>query len=129
MPENILIVNYVVENKPYVDLSKQFEVNQVDQTVCELTLHYGFMHTIDLPFSLKKACERGVLPFELNIEKATYLVEIPNVVASKAKRTLQFYWQEKLFAFLMRNYSANLNIEFYKLPYNRTIALGAYCVI
>lgn len=129
VPENILIVNYTVENKPYVDLSKRFEINLVDRKVCELTFHYGFMDTINLPKTLKKASEKGVLPFELKVDSVTYLVEIPNVVASKAKKTLMFYWQEKLFAFLMRNYSANLNIEFYKLPYNRTIAIGSYCII
>ncbi|RYW69663.1 hypothetical protein D7291_12225, partial [Legionella pneumophila] len=62
-------------------------------------------------------------------DTATFMVEIPNIMASKEKRSLSFYWQEKLFAFLMRNYSANLNIEFYKLPYNRTIAIGTYCIL
>ncbi|SUP04930.1 Uncharacterised protein [Legionella maceachernii] len=92
-------------------------------------LHYGFMDNISVPKALAKALEYELLPFEFKVESATYLVEIPNVIASKKKRTLMFYWQEKLFAFLMRNYSANLNIEFYKLPYNRTIAIGTYCLI
>ena len=129
VPENILIVNYTVENKPHIDLSKRFEVHQLDKRVSELTLHYGFMDNISIPKSLLKANEKGVLPCNVNVEAATYLVEIPNVIASKKKRTLLFYSQERLFAFLMRNYSANLNIEFYKLPFNRTIAIGTYCII
>lgn len=129
VPEKILILNYTVENNPYIDLNNRFEVNQIDNRVCELTLHYGFMDNISVPEALAKASEKKLLPFELKVESATYLVEIPNVVASKKKKTLMFYWQEKLFAFLMRNYSANLNIEFYQLPYNRTIAIGTYCLI
>ncbi|KTD27931.1 KUP system potassium uptake protein [Legionella maceachernii] len=129
VPENILIVSYVVENKPHIDPSKRFEINQIDKRVCKLMLHYGFMDNISVPKALAKALEYELLPFEFKVESATYLVEIPNVIASKKKRTLMFYWQEKLFAFLMRNYSANLNIEFYKLPYNRTIAIGTYCLI
>ncbi|MFA5960936.1 MAG: KUP/HAK/KT family potassium transporter [Tatlockia sp.] len=129
VPEKILIVNFKVENTPYVDISRRFEINPIDKRVSELTLHYGFMDAISVPRALSKAVQRGLLSFEFKIESATYLVEVPHVVASKQKKTLAFYWQEKLFTFLMRNYSANLNIEFYKLPYNRTIAIGSYCVI
>ena len=129
VPENILIVNYVVENIPHVHLSNRFELQTLDDRVCQLTLHYGFMDTIAIPKALGVLNEKQLLPFELQLDRATYLVEIPNIMASKTKKTLTFYWQEKLFVFLMRNYSANLNIEFYKLPHNRTIAIGTYCII
>ncbi|KTC87106.1 potassium transporter Kup [Legionella brunensis] len=129
VPENILIVNYKVENRPYVRDKSRFKFHQLAPKICQLTLRYGFMDTISIPEALQLLNEKKLLSFEVNVENATYLVEIPNVMASRAKRTLSFYWQEKLFAFLMRNYSANLNIEFYKLPYNRTIAIGTYCII
>ncbi|RAP35001.1 potassium transporter Kup [Legionella quinlivanii] len=129
VPENILIVNYQVENKPRVHYSKRFELTQLDEKICQLTLHYGFMDNISIPHALSALNEKKLLPYELNVDSATYLVEIPNVMASKRIKTLTFYWQEKLFAFLMRNYSANLNIEFYNLPYNRTIAIGTYFFI
>lgn len=129
VPENILIVNYVVENKPHVSLSHRFELDKLDDKICQLILHYGFMDNIAIPRALEALNKKKLLPFELRLETATYLVEIPNIVASKNKKTLTFFWQEKLFVFLMRNYSANLNIEFYRLPYNRTIAIGTYCII
>lgn len=129
IPEHILIVNYVVENKPHVRLPKRFELHWLNQNAVQLTLHYGFMETISLPQALYQLNEKSLLPFHVNVELATYFVEIPNIMASKAKKTLTFYWQERLFAFLMRNYSANLNIGFYDIPYNRTIAIGTYCLI
>lgn len=129
VPEHVLIVNYVVGNIPYVHYSQRYEISCLDEKVCKLTLHYGFMETISIPRSLEKASKKNLLPFKLNIDHATYMVEIPNVMASKSKKSLTFFWQEKLFVFLIRNYSANLNIEFFKLPYNRTIAIGTYCII
>jgi KUP system potassium uptake protein len=129
VPENVLIVDYMVENIPYVRYSQRYEITCLDERVCKLTLHYGFMETISLPRALEKASDKDLLPFKLNVDHATYMVEIPNVMASKNQKSLGFFWQEKLFAFLMRNYSANLNIEFYKLPYNRTIAIGTYCIL
>lgn len=129
VPEHILIVDYIVDNIPYIKTHERFEIMTLDEKVCKLTLHYGFMETISIPWALEKASKKNLLPFTLDLEHATYLVEIPNVMASKSKRSLFFYWQEKLFAFLMRNYSANLNIEFYRLPFNRTIAIGTYFIL
>ncbi len=129
LPENILLVKYRVEHIPYVSSVNRFEVKRLKETVCELTLHYGFMEVVSIPQALYLASERDYLPFKVDVDKASYMIEIPNVLASKEKRTLWFYWQEKLFAFLVRNYSANFNIEFYQLPYNRTVAMGTYCLI
>ena len=129
VPEHVLIVNYVVNNIPYVDYSQRYEISCLDERVCKLTLHYGFMETVSIPRSIERANRKHLLPFKLNMDHATYMVEIPNIMASKERKAMTFYWQEKLFAFLMRNYSANLNIEFYKLPYNRTIAIGTYFII
>lgn len=129
VPEHVLIVNYIVDNIPYVHYSQRYEIACLDEKVCKLTLHYGFMETISIPRSLEKASDKNLLPFKLNVDHATYMVEIPNVMASKTRKSMMLYWQERLFSFLMRNYSANLNIEFFKLPYNRTIAIGTYCII
>ncbi len=129
VPEHVLIVNYVVGNIPYVHYSQRYEVTCLDDKVYNLTLHYGFMETISIPRALERASDKNILPFKLNIDRATYMVEIPNIMASKSKKSLTFFWQERLFAFLIRNYSANLNIEFYNLPYNRTIAIGTYYIM
>jgi KUP system potassium uptake protein len=130
VPENILILSYVVESIPYVQIAHRFESACLGRNVYQVTLHYGFMDFIDIPRALKYANKNQLFSFPLSVDSATYFVEIPNIMASRLKkRSFLFYWQEKLFAFLMRNYSANLNIEFYHLPYNRTIAIGAYCII
>lgn len=129
VPEHILIVNYVVENIPYVHSDKRYEIVNLSEKVCLMTLHYGFMNTVSVPAALEKVNGKGLLNFPLNMHSATYFIELPNIIASKKNRTLLFHFQEKIFAFMMRNYSANLNIEFYNLPYNRTIAIGAYCLI
>ena len=129
VPEHVLIVNYIVDTIPHVHFSQRYEISCLDERVCKLTIHYGFMENISIPKAIERASEKKLLPFKLNVDHATYMVEIPNVMASRSHKSLAFFWQEKLFAFLMRNYSANLNIEFYKLPYNRTIAIGTYCIL
>lgn len=129
VPENILIVSYTVENIPHVPYKNHFELLTLDEDIIQLILHFGFMDIISIPQALYVANDRGLLPFPIDVDKTTYFIDIPNIIASKAKQSLPFHWQEKLFAFLMRNYSAHLNIEFYQLPYNRTVGIGSYCII
>ncbi len=129
IPEHVLIVNYTVENIPVVSSADRFQVTCLKENICELTLHYGFMDTVSIPQALYTANDRELLPFAVDVEHAMFFIEIPYVVASREHHTMWFFWQEKLFSFLVRNYSANLNIEFYQLPYNRTVAIGTYYVI
>lgn len=129
LPENSLILSYEVKNIPYVNLEERFEIKCIDKNICVIKLNYGFMDFISIPYELSVASIQQILPFELNLNSILYLVEIPTIVASKFKKTMWFSWQEKLFAFLIRNYSANINIEFYQLPFDRTIAIGTYCII
>lgn len=129
IPENVLLINCKVANIPYISSLKRFKVTTLNKNICEVTLHFGFMDTISIPQALYTANDRNILPFSIDIEKSTYLIEIPNVVPSHKKLNVFLYWQEKIFAFLVRNYSANLNIEFYQLPFNKTVAIGTYYVI
>lgn len=129
LPEKMLLLNYQTENVPHVPVKQRFEVQILKENLCKLTLRYGFMDSISIPQAIQIANDKGILPFIIDIHKTIYLLEIPHVVVSKQQKTLWFRWQEKLFAFLVRNYSANIDIEFYHLPFNRTIAMGTYYII
>jgi KUP system potassium uptake protein len=126
LPNVNLIVSVVVESIPYVPINKRCRLHALDnnETVYKLDLHYGFMQLINVPLSLYFVNKMKILPFHLNIDKTIYLMEITLVTATRRKDTLLMFWQEKLFAFLVRN--AEYDIEFYRLPYDRTIAIGTY---
>lgn len=127
LPEHILIVSITIENHPYIFQTERHELTKLGKGIYRLTLHYGFMELIDIPEALSAANNKKIFPFKLDVGQATYLVEITQINATRRKKTLLFFWQEKLFAYLMRN--AALDIEFFRLPYNRTVAIGTYCEI
>ena len=129
LPEHILIINYAIHNIPYVISTDRFQLKCLKSNIYQLTLQYGFMDIISITQSLYVANERGILPFSINIETATYFIEVSNVVASREHTTMKFFWQKKLFTYLVRNDSTDLNIEFYQLPYDRTVGIGAYYMI
>lgn len=127
--EHILVVSCKFSNKPYVHHSRRYAIRQIDSQIYELTLHYGFMERINVPQALALAHTNAHLPFYIDLERVGYWVEVLHAVASKLKKTLWFFWQERLFAFLLRNYPVNLNIDFYRLPYEKTIAIGTYTLL
>jgi len=127
IPEHILILSIIVETHPYIYGKDRYEVSLLSKGVYRLVLHYGFMQLVNIPEDLLSANKMELFSFPLVIEKMIFLVELAHVTATKRKATLMFFWQEQLFAFLIRN-SAH-DIEFFKLPYDRTIAIGTYCEI
>ena len=125
-PEHIIIVNFLVKNTPHTSLDDPMHITELSKDIYKLTLHYGFMDTISIPDSLDTLNQNGLLPFTIDVKTATYFIEISNVIVSTKHRTPFNYLQEKIFAFLIRHYSVNLNINFYQLPYDRTVAIGVY---
>jgi len=127
LPKQVLIVSIVIENYPYITDKKRFELTKLTTGVYNLILHYGFMQLINITKTLALGEKMKLFPFTLDVSKATFLVEIINIVMTQKKYPRLFYWQKRLFNFLLRN--SALDIEFFRLPYNRTIAIGAYCEI
>lgn len=123
-PKQALIVNVEVENYPYISEKNRFELSELNKEVYQLTLHYGFMQTIHIPKTLALGDKMKIFPFPLDINKVTYLVEILNIGMTKKRYPRLLPWQKNLFSFLLRN--SALDVEFYQLPYNRTIAIGTY---
>ena len=125
LPQQVLIVSVVIKNYPFVSGKKCFELTEMAHGVYNLKLHYGFMQSTDIPRSLVSAVKANFFPFALDVSKATFLVETINIFISKKRYARFFYWQKKLFALLLRN--SEIDINFFRLPYTRTISIGTYC--
>lgn len=124
MPENSLILSVKIEDQPYVSPSKRFDLMQIKTDVYKLQLSYGFKEVINIPQALRELNDLKVCPIFIDTKNVIYLIENTHISTTTRKATLPFFWQEKLFAFLLRN--SDLNIEFYDLPCDRTISIGCY---
>lgn len=123
-PELALIVSINVKNSPYISKNERYEFIKLGSNIQQLILHNGFMQLINIPDALSKCNFMGLLPSYIDLNEALYLIESTNIIPTQNKSTLYFFWQEKIFAFLMRN--SALDIEFFHLPYDRTITIGSY---
>jgi KUP system potassium uptake protein len=123
MPENSIILSVKIEDSPYVNY-KRFDLVQLENNVYRLQLYYGFKEVINIPQALSDLQRFNICPISIDLTKIIYLIENTQILTTTKKATLPFFWQEKLFAFLLRN--SNLNIEFYELPHDHTVAIGCY---
>lgn len=127
LPGCVIILSVVTEDIPYVMETKRYEFQELGQGFYRLILHYGFMQLIDVPKALDQINKRKELPFQINSQQVTFFTEAKNIIPSRRKQKYFWSWQKKLFAYLQHN--SLTSIEFYKLPINRTIAIGVYCEI
>ncbi len=124
-PKHILIVSIVVENCPYVGEKNRYELEKLTDEIYGLKLHYGFMQGVHIPNALAYYAKTKCLPFAIDVNKASFLVERIGLLMTKKKYPHLFFWQKKLFGLLLRN--SAFSIDFFHLPHDRTISIGNYC--
>ena len=122
LPQHVVIIGIRIEKTPKILRKNCFEVTQIAEHVYHLVLRFGFMQIIDIPNTLKEGVRKQYLPFQLDMEKLLYFVEIIEINISNKKHHYFFMWQKKIFKILLRN--SLLDFKFYRLPPNRTISLG-----
>ncbi len=122
--KTIIFLSVCIDNKPYVTLSRKFEILQQAEGFYLLNIHYGFAENIHIPTALEKMCKEIALPFELDLEEMAYFIEIISLDISRHRKDKMHKWQKHLFSFMLRN--AVPDIQFYCLPYNKTVAIGTY---
>ncbi len=122
--QNMIFLSIKIENKPYIPVENKFELIIKANGLYLIVFHYGFTEDINLPEALNELFQRVRLPFEINKNKLIYFIEIVFVEITKEKLKYMYQWQKHLFSLMIRNEVPD--IQFYRLPYNKTIALGTY---
>ncbi|MBU6278982.1 MAG: KUP/HAK/KT family potassium transporter [Actinomycetales bacterium] len=112
IPAEILIVSVVTDSTPFA--SKAPEIAKVINRVRRITIHAGYMESVDVPATLRA----GILGAKE--AEATYYVSERRFVATNAGELPA--WRERLFAYLHRNSQAP--ISYFDLPPDRVIAIG-----
>ncbi len=116
--ERVVILTVLIENMPYVDEAKRYEVREIGLGFWRMTLHFGFLEDTDVPAALKRASLCGA-PFDMM--KTSFFLSRQTLIASA--RPGMPVWREKLFAWMLRN--ATSAMEFFRLPTNRVVELGS----
>lgn len=112
-----IILNVQFKSIPWVNESDRIMVKNLSQHFWQVTLHFGFMETPNVPLALQQAAKQGLIIDEF---QSSYFLSRETVVATKGGGMA--LWREKLFATMMRNSSGV--VEFFHLPDNSVVELG-----
>jgi KUP system potassium uptake protein len=117
--ETIVLLSVQTRGIPEVSEEHQLTVQPMGQGFFRLVGNYGFMQSPNIPALLAHAASRGGIAIP-PMETSYYLGRERLVLTGHAKMSR---WRKSLFALMSRN--ARSATEFFQIPPNRVIELGA----
>jgi KUP system potassium uptake protein len=117
--ERVILLTVKIEDVPYVDPERAFELADMGSGFYRLIIRYGFMQETDVPAALRKVENCGPA---FKMMDTSFFLARQTLIASPARPGMAL-WRERLFAWMLRN--AESAMEFFRLPPNRVVELGA----
>jgi KUP system potassium uptake protein len=116
--ERVILLTVRIEDVPFVDKGRSFDIEELGSGFFRLIVRYGFMQETDIPAALNRVEECG--PQFKMMDTSFFLARQTLITSATPGMAI---WREKLFAWMLRN--AESAMEFFKLPPNRVVELGA----
>lgn len=115
--EKVVLLSFSVEEIPFVAADQRIRIYKMPDDFWHVTVRHGYLDAVDAPKILGHAIELG-LP--IDIDSVTYLVrqEIIDITG----KSHMARWRRRLFLMLHRN--AWPSVWAFRLPPNRTVAIG-----
>jgi KUP system potassium uptake protein len=121
--ETVVIISLQTTKAPYVPEGERLVVDHLgfeDDGIVHLTARFGFQEPTDVPRLLKLAEEQHV-EGDIDCEGAIYFLSQITIVPGDQPGMMR--WRKHLFIVLARN--ASSPVDYFKLPHERTVSVGA----
>jgi KUP system potassium uptake protein len=118
--ERVVLLTVAIEEVPYVAAERRVTHKDFGGNFSQVTLHFGFMDSPDIPKALANA-SLAQLGFFYDVFQITYFVSRETVIPVDTPDMI--IWRKHLYAWMTRNASGAA--EFFQLPRNRVVELGA----
>ena len=115
--EKVVILTVQPQRVPRVKPEEAIEVAELGMGLWRVMAAYGFMEKPDIPSMLRACGEHGL---QCDPDRASYFLGRETIVPTRKNLPI---WQANFFALLSR--SSQSAMEFFNLPPNRVIELGA----
>jgi KUP system potassium uptake protein len=115
--EIVILLTVLSEPIPEVSADARMTAADLGRGFFQITAHYGFMETPNVPAIMRMAAERGV-PYRP--ERTSYFLGRETLLTTGD--TKMFRWRKSLFAFISRN--ARSATQYFDIPPDRVVELG-----
>jgi KUP system potassium uptake protein len=124
--ETVLIVSTTSRNIPFVADAERVELDHLGDpydAITHLTLHFGFQEDQDVPRAL--AVARDLEIFDVDPDTAYYFLS--RITLQRGPGREMSPWRKRLFLGLAHN--AASPTQYFRLPEDRTVAMGAAVIL
>ena len=131
--EQVILMSVVTEEIPEIEAIERVSVEKLEHGFYRITARYGFMETPNVPEILQRARESGV---KARPNDTTFYLGRERIIIANGERKpdarrapedaglpRMARWRKKLFVIMSRN--ARSATEFFGIPPNRVVELGA----
>ncbi len=119
LPETVITLSVEVEPVPWVGQDERATVMDLGGGIHNVSLHFGFMQTPNVPSALRRTLEEHHVPFEAG--SASYFVGRETLLPTGPGRMMS--WRKVLFEVLSRNVPTAT--AYFRIPPNQVVELGA----
>ncbi len=116
--ETNVILTVRFSEVPWVTESERLKLENLGKNFWRVTLNFGFMETPDVPNALRLGESAGL---KIALFQTSYFLSRETIVVAPGKNMAR--WRQALFAAMNRN--AGGVVEFFRLPDNAVVELGA----
>jgi KUP system potassium uptake protein len=116
--ETVVLLSVISENRPEVPVTERTEAKDLGQGFYQLTAHYGFMQTPNVPDVLRRAAALYTVPYAPG--KTSYYLGRETLLATK--KSGMHTWRKMLFSFISRN--SRSATQYFGIPPDRVVELG-----
>ena len=116
--QSIVLLSVVSEAIPEVRDSDRIAVRNFGMGLHQITAHYGFMETPDVPHILELAAKKGGVPYAP--ERTSYYLGRETLLTSGDSK--MFRWRKALISFISRN--SRSATQYFGIPPDRVVELG-----
>lgn len=116
--DQVISLSVVTKPSARIPESQRVEVCEMECNFKRVTLYYGFMDRINVPNALAMAAAQGL---HVDPESTSYFLGRERILASD--KPGMALWREQLFIVMTRN--SRHTADFFRLPPNRVVELGA----
>jgi KUP system potassium uptake protein len=112
-----LILTVEFSDTPTVDTNKRLSINEIGSGFWQVTVHYGFMETPNIP---KALAESNTEAISIDPFTSSYFISRETVISGPGGKMSK--WRDDLFAVMSRN--AGSVVSYFNIPSNSVIELG-----
>ena len=116
--EHVILLSVMFANVPEIPENERISVTLFPEGFARIKARYGFMETADVPDILKRTAKEGIVAVP---NQTSYYLGRERLL-SKGTSPMAG-WRKRLFIFMSRN--SRSATEFFNIPSNRVVELGA----